>query len=90
MRLRGASGPRLLVDGLCFVRPHGGITRLWEQILSESIQGLICQCPDPPQRMGGRDSLLDRDVGEQGAAALLLTSHLSRAVGPLSQGWTGF
>jgi hypothetical protein len=30
------------------------------------------------------------DVGEQGAAALLLTSHLSRAVDPFSQGWTGF
>jgi len=33
------------------------------------------QLPDPPQRMSGRDPLLGRDVGEQGAAALLLTSH---------------
>ena len=49
----------------------------------ESIEGLIRQLPDPPQRMVGRDPLLDRDVGEQGAAALLSTSHLSRAVGPL-------
>ncbi|MFM8524858.1 MAG: hypothetical protein ACKOCM_04475, partial [Cyanobacteriota bacterium] len=28
-----------------------------------------------PQRMAGRDPFLDRDVGEQKAAALLLTSH---------------
>jgi hypothetical protein len=38
----------------------------------------------------GRDSLLDRHVGEQGAAALLLTSHLGWAVAPFSQSWTGF
>jgi glycosyltransferase involved in cell wall biosynthesis len=33
LRLCGESGPRLLVDGLWFSRPHGGITRVWEQIL---------------------------------------------------------
>ena len=33
LRLSGAPGPRLLLDGLWFSRPHGGITRVWEQIL---------------------------------------------------------
>jgi len=34
--------------------------------------------------------LLDRDVGEQGAAALALTSHLRWAVAPFSQRRRGF
>lgn len=33
LRLSGAMGPRLLVDGLWFTRPRGGISRVWEQIL---------------------------------------------------------
>ena len=33
-RLSGEPGPRLLIDGLWFSRAHGGITRVWEQILS--------------------------------------------------------
>ena len=33
-RLDGRPGPRLLIDGLWFNRPYGGITRVWEQILS--------------------------------------------------------
>ena len=33
-RLVGAPGPRILLDGLWFSRPHGGITRVWEQILN--------------------------------------------------------
>lgn len=41
----------------------------------EPIQSLIRQLANPPERMAGRDPLLDRDVGEQGAAALLLASH---------------
>ena len=32
-RLQGQPGPRLLVDGVWFSRPHGGITRVWEQIM---------------------------------------------------------
>jgi len=36
---------------------------------------MIRQLANPPERMDGRDPLLDRDVGEQGAAALLLASH---------------
>lgn len=34
MRLGGYPGPRLLVDGLWFSRPHGGVSRVWEAILS--------------------------------------------------------
>ena len=34
LRLVGAPGPRVLIDGLWFSRPHGGITRVWEQILN--------------------------------------------------------
>ena len=42
MRLQGQPGPRLLVDGLWFCRPHGGITRVWEQILSAwSLPGML-------------------------------------------------
>jgi hypothetical protein len=51
----------------------------------EPIEGLIRQFPDPPQRMTGRDPLLDRHVGEQGATALPVTSHLRWAVGPFSR-----
>jgi hypothetical protein len=50
----------------------------------EAIDGLIRQFLDPTQRMAGRDPLLDRDVGEQGAAALPATSHLRWAVVPFS------
>ncbi|WP_398332917.1 glycosyltransferase [Vulcanococcus sp.] len=42
LRLQGQTGPRLLVDGLWFCRPHGGITRVWEQILSAwSLPGML-------------------------------------------------
>ena len=51
----------------------------------EPIEGLIRQLPDPPQRMAGRDPLLDRHVGEQGAAALPVTSHLDWALSPFSR-----
>ena len=41
-RLNGCHGPRILVDGLWFSRPYGGITRVWEQILRcWSLPGLI-------------------------------------------------
>ncbi len=33
LRLEGVPGPRLLVDGLWWTRPFGGVTRVWEQIL---------------------------------------------------------
>ena len=38
---------------------------------ADQVKGLIRQLANPPERMAGRDPLLDRDVGEQGAAALL-------------------
>jgi glycosyltransferase involved in cell wall biosynthesis len=42
MRLDGQPGPRLLVDGLWFSRPQGGITRVWEQILRcWSLPGMV-------------------------------------------------
>ncbi len=44
----------------------------------EFSERLVSQPADPPRRMGGRDSLLNGDVGEQCAAALLLTSHQIR------------
>ena len=33
LRLSGEAGPRILLDGLWFCRPVGGITRVWDQIL---------------------------------------------------------
>lgn len=44
LRLAGQPGPRLLVDGLWFCRPHGGITRVWEQILRTwQLPGLLSE-----------------------------------------------
>lgn len=34
LRLSGSPGPRILVDGLWFCRPYGGVSRVWEMILS--------------------------------------------------------
>ena len=36
---------------------------------------MISQLPDPPEGMVGWNPFLDRDIGEQGATSLLLTSH---------------
>ena len=41
------------------------------------------ELPEPPQRMAGRDTLLNQDVGEQGAAAFPLTSHPSKGNCPI-------
>ena len=41
-RLHREPGPRLLIDGCWFSRPHGGVTRVWQQILSTwQLPGLI-------------------------------------------------
>ena len=41
-RLHREPGPRLLIDGCWFSRPHGGITRVWQQIFSTwQLPGLI-------------------------------------------------
>jgi hypothetical protein len=55
----------------------------------EPIKGLIRQLADPPQRMAGRDPLLDREEGEQGTAALLLTSHHGMSGCPIFAGVDG-
>lgn len=61
-RLQGHAGPRLLVDGVWFCRSHGGITRVWEQVLRcWSLPELVT--PAAPVRILDRDShlaLLDR------------------------------
>lgn len=55
-RLRGEPGPRLLVDALWLRRPIGGITRVWEQIMSTwSLPGLITQ--QAPLQMLDREAL---------------------------------
>jgi hypothetical protein len=41
-------------------------------------ESLVSQSADTLQRMSRRDSLLNGDVGERRAAALLLTSHQIR------------
>ena len=51
----------------------------------EPIEGLIRQFPAPAQWMAGRDPLLVRHVGEQGAAALPVPSHVGWTVGPYSR-----
>ena len=41
-RLHGEPGPRLLIDGCWFSRSHGGVTRVWQQILSTwQLPGMI-------------------------------------------------
>ena len=40
----------------------------------EPIKGLVRQLGNPPERIADREALLDREVGVQGAAALLLAS----------------
>ena len=41
-RLHREAGPRLLIDGCWFSRPHGGVTRVWQQIFSTwQLPGLI-------------------------------------------------
>ena len=57
LRLAGEPGPRLLLDGLWFSRPHGGITRVWEQILRcWQLPGLIT--PQAPLAIIDRNSHL--------------------------------
>lgn len=57
LRLAGAPGPRLLLDGLWFCRPLGGIGRVWQQVLGcWSLPGLIT--PQAPLCLIDRDSHL--------------------------------
>ncbi|MBM5820632.1 MAG: glycosyltransferase family 4 protein [Cyanobacteria bacterium K_DeepCast_150m_m2_101] len=55
LRLTQAPGPRLLVDGLWFARPWGGISRVWDQILRcWRLPGLIT--PQAPVALIDRNS----------------------------------
>ena len=55
----------------------------------ESIKSLIRQPANPPERMTRRDPLLNRDIGEQGIAALLLASHQRLDSCPIVAGGAG-
>ena len=55
-----------------------------------SSQSLIRQLANPPERMAGRDPLLDRDLEEQGAAAPLLASQQRMGRCPILAEVTGF
>lgn len=55
-----------------------------------SIENLIYQFPDPPQRIAGRNPLLNRYEREQGAAAHTVASHLGWATEAITQRWSGF
>jgi len=56
-RLAGEPGPRILVDGVWFSRPVGGITRVWEQVLRcWQLPGLFT--PQAPVMVIDRDSHL--------------------------------
>ena len=56
-RLNGSTGPRILIDGIWLSRPFGGITRVWEQILSTwSLPGLVSEIA--PVALIDRDSQL--------------------------------
>ena len=56
----------------------------------EPIEGRIRQLSDPPERMTVRNQVLDQDVGEQRAGALLLTSHQAVDGCPIFAGVAGF
>ena len=61
-RLRGEPAPHLLVDALWLQRPTGGITRVWEQILTTwSLPGLVsAAAPITLIDREGRSALLSR------------------------------
>jgi hypothetical protein len=89
-RLIQVPGPRLLVDGVWFCRPPGGITRVWEQILQcWTLPGLITA--QAPVRLIDRNShlaLTDRfdsvaaetvDPLDSAAVAALAADNLTHA-----------
>ena len=61
-RLRGEPAPHLLMDALWLQRPTGGITRVWEQILTTwSLPGLVsAAAPITLIDREGRSALLSR------------------------------
>lgn len=93
-RLRQLPGPRILIDGLWFSRPYGGVTRVWEQILSTlSLDGF--SSPLAPVAYLDRDTRLDPRPNLLSIQAPLLdplnTHHLRTSTnsnGLLAQSWS--
>ena len=56
----------------------------------EPIESLIRQLSNPPERMVRSDPILDRDVREHGAAALLLNTHRRLSECFIFAGFAGF
>jgi len=54
------------------------------------MKSLIRQFPNPPERMAVQYPLIDRDVGKQGAIALLLASHQPMGSLPVFRGMTRY
>ena len=73
-RLRGEPGPRFLVDCLWLCRPHGGITRVWKQILRTWLLPGLNSSFAPI-------SLIDRN--SRVSITSLFPSHTAQAVDPL-------
>ena len=74
LRLSREPGPRLLVDGLWFSRPFGGITRVWDQIL---------RCWQLPDLFYDQSPLLLIDRESCMARSAYFTSLEAKKVDPL-------
>ena len=73
-RLHREPGPRLLIDGCWLSRPHGGVTRVWQQIFSTfQLPGLINA--EAPAALINRNSQL--------SPASSLSSLVGQEVDPL-------
>jgi hypothetical protein len=64
---RSAAGGERCAGALHRVKPT--------EVGGESIQGLVCQPPNLPERMGGWDSIFCGDVREQGPGSFLQAAH---------------
>ena len=69
---------------------HGLITEKLMLAPLTHRQNLDRQLANPPERMPGRDPLLDRHAVEQGGTALLLASSQRMGNCPFWQRWPGF
>lgn len=93
LRLSSQPAPRLLIDGLWFSRPHGGITRVWQHILSSwLLPGLIT--PAAPIAIIDRNSHLSVTAGFEALEAadvdpldLQAVAELADANGQLAREW---
>lgn len=93
LRFSSEPAPRLLIDGLWFSRPHGGITRVWQNILSTwLLPGLIT--PEAPIAIIDRNSHLSVTAGFEALEAedvdpldLHAVAELADANGGLVRDW---